>query len=247
MRKCELHLLFMERLESLFCNKNAHVGPGPSFGKAPCFVEYPSFSKCQTCHDQKHVFYALRAGCKRPQLCGIFMLHMATSYLSAGYQELRNLCGTSKVALQQGVIASTIQTIYGMFTEGSGINKLQKKRCLVLRLWASCCKANHPAWKAACHILLIRCSLRVPVKPLENRNRLCCKQWLTMWRISPPSSTCQHSLSPCCSSSLATFRGWDCSQGNSAEGIKACTWAHATQSAASAKGWWARTSAPSIS
>lgn len=80
------------------------------------------------------------------------MLHMATSYLSAGYQELRNLCGTSKVALQQGVIVSTNRTIYGMFTEGLGINMLQKKRCLVLRHWASCCKANHPAWKAACHI-----------------------------------------------------------------------------------------------
>lgn len=55
------------------------------------------------------------------------MLHTATSYLSAGYQELRNLCGTSKVALQQGVIASTNQTIYGMFTERLGINMLQKK------------------------------------------------------------------------------------------------------------------------
>lgn len=65
--------------------------------------------------------------CKKPQLCGIFMLHMATSYLSAGYQELRNLCGTSKVALQQGVIASTNRTIYGMFTERLGINMLQKK------------------------------------------------------------------------------------------------------------------------
>lgn len=45
------------------------------------------------------------------------MLHMATSYLSGSYQELRNLCGTSKFALQQGARASTKQTIYGMFTE----------------------------------------------------------------------------------------------------------------------------------
>lgn len=55
------------------------------------------------------------------------MLHTATSYLSAGYQELRNLCGTSIVAMQRGVIASTNPTIYGMFTERLGINALQKK------------------------------------------------------------------------------------------------------------------------
>lgn len=60
------------------------------------------------------------------------MLHMAPSYLSAGYQELRNLRGTGEVALRQGVIASTNQTIYGMFTEQLGINMLQEKGCLVL-------------------------------------------------------------------------------------------------------------------
>lgn len=46
--------------------------------------------------------------------------------MPAGYQELRNLHGTREVALLQGVIASTHQAIYGMFTEGLGINVLQK-------------------------------------------------------------------------------------------------------------------------
>lgn len=68
---------------------------------------------------------------KKKQLWGIFMLHMAPSYLSAGYQELRNPRGTGEVALRQGVIASTNQTIYGMFTERLGINMLQEKGCLV--------------------------------------------------------------------------------------------------------------------
>lgn len=75
-------------------------------------------NKCLTQYEQE---------CKKPHLCGIFMLHTATSYLSAGYQELRNLCASSKVALQQGVIATTNRTIYGMFTERLGINMLQKK------------------------------------------------------------------------------------------------------------------------
>lgn len=44
-----------------------------------------------------------------------------------------------------------------------------------IRCWAPCCKANHPARKAFCHIFLIGFWLRVPVKPLENRNRLCGK------------------------------------------------------------------------
>lgn len=80
------------------------------------------------------------------------MLHMATSYLSAGYQELRNPRGTSKVALQQGVIASTNRTIYGMFTELLGINMLEKKLCLVLDAGL--------AQKAVCCIFPTRFCLR---------------------------------------------------------------------------------------
>lgn len=80
--------------------------------------------------------------CKKHPLYGVFMLHMATSYLSAGYQELRNLCGTSKVALQQGVIASTNRTIYGMFTERLGINMLQEKWCPVLDAGLASCSES---------------------------------------------------------------------------------------------------------
>lgn len=36
--KYKLRLMFTERADSSLCSKNAHVGPGPSFDKAPCFV-----------------------------------------------------------------------------------------------------------------------------------------------------------------------------------------------------------------
>lgn len=73
---------------------------------------------------------------------------MVTSYLPAGYQELRNSRSTSEVSLQQGVIASTHQAIYGMFTEGLGINMLQEDRCCAP-------DTELAAWKAVCHIPLV--------------------------------------------------------------------------------------------
>lgn len=169
------------------------------------------------------------------------MLHMATSY----YQELRNLCGTSKFAMQQGVRASTNQTIYGMFTEWLGINMLQKKWCPVLD--AGLPAASKPSCSESSLSHIPHTLLAVGASETSR------KQEQVMWQVMINYVEDQPSKlhPPAFPVSLLLFLPRYFSDGTvcRASRRRGRRWsrAHAAPSAASATGWRARTSAPSLS